>query len=139
MIYAFEIDADGILRSKRRFVAIDSEDGYPDGISVDAEGAVWVALWGGWGLLRYSPAGDLLQRISLPCANVTKAAFGGADGRTLFITTAHKGMTAGQRRDQPFAGGLFAVRVDTPGMPQHEVAAIPRQLRVHRTEGGPTP
>jgi D-xylonolactonase len=64
----------------------------------------------------------LLSKLSLPVANCTKAAFGGADLRTLYITSAWKGLTAEQRTQQSLAGGLFAVRVDTPGLPANEVA-----------------
>jgi xylono-1,5-lactonase len=60
--------------------------------------------------------------MRLPCANVTKAAFGGPDLRTLYITTAWKGLTAGQRAQQRLAGGLFRTRVDVPGLPQAKIA-----------------
>ena len=79
-------------------------------------------LYGGWGVNRYSPQGKLLSKLSLPVANCTKPAFGGEDLRTLYVTSAWKGLAAEQRAQQPLAGGLFAVRVDTPGLPAHEVA-----------------
>ena len=94
---------------------------YPDGPVVDAEGCVWIALFGGWGLQRFSPRGELLQTVRLPVANCTKAAFGGDDRRTLYVTTAWKGLSDEQRGLQPLAGGLFRLRVDTPGLPQNEV------------------
>ena len=120
-IHAFDLSADGRISNKRLFTSITTNDGYPDGPVVDSEGCVWTGLYGGWGLLRFSPQGELIDRIDLPCANVTKAAFGGADLRTLYITTAWKGLNAEQRAQQPLAGGLFAVRVRTPGLPQYEV------------------
>ena len=119
VIYAFDLADDGALSAKRVFA--DVEQGYPDGPTVDCEGCVWVGLFGGWGLNRYSPAGKLLETLRLPCANVTKAAFGGADLRTLYITTAWKGLGAAERAAQPLAGGLFALRVATPGLRQGEI------------------
>ena len=122
VIYAFDLAADGSLSSRRVFARVAETDGHPDGPVVDAEGCVWVGLYGGWGVNRYSPSGELLSKLSLPVANCTKAAFGGADLRTLYITSAWKGLAAEQRRQQLLAGGLFAVRVDTPGLPANEVA-----------------
>jgi sugar lactone lactonase YvrE len=63
----------------------------------------------------------LLSKLSLPVANCTKAAFGGDDLRTLYITSAWKDLTPEQRTQQSLAGGLFAVRVDTPGLPVNQV------------------
>jgi len=120
-IYAFDVAGDGMLSNKRVFVRIERPNVYPDGPVVDQEGCLWSGLFGGWGVARYSPRGELIEEIELPCANATKAAFGGDDLRTLYITTAWKGLDEAQRNAQPQAGGLFSVRVDTPGLPQHEV------------------
>jgi xylono-1,5-lactonase len=121
VIWAFDLAAGGALSNKRLFVAIDRPGAYPDGPIVDVEGCVWTGLFGGWGLARYSPAGELLSRIEMPVANVTKAAFGGPDLKTLYVTTAWKGLTDAQRVEQPLAGGLFAVDLDIPGLTQNEV------------------
>jgi sugar lactone lactonase YvrE len=118
IIYAFDRTRTGVLSNKRVFARIAPGEGYPDGPSVDAEGCIWTGLFGGWGLRRYSPQGELLQTLRLPCSAVTKAAFGGEDLRTLYITTAHVALNAEERRQQPLAGGLFSVRVDVPGLPQ---------------------
>jgi xylono-1,5-lactonase len=122
VIYAFDLDDRGGIQNKRPFIRIETPGAYPDGPVVDSEGCVWIALFGGWGVQKYSPKGELLQTIKLPAANCTKVAFGGPDRRTLFMTTAWKGMSPQQRAEQPLAGGLFRMRVDTPGLPQHEVA-----------------
>lgn len=122
VIYAFALAADGSLSRRRVFARVAETDGYPDGPAVDAEGCVWVGLYGGWGVTRYSPQGKLLDKLSLPVANCTKPLFGGEDLRTLYVTSAWKGLAAEQREQQSLAGGLFAVRVDTPGLPAHEVA-----------------
>jgi len=121
VIYAFDVAPCGGLSGKRVFARIERPGAYPDGPIIDAEGCLWTGLFGGWGLARYSPAGELIGRLELPCANVTKAAFGGEDLSTLYITTARKGLDPGELEAQPLAGGLFAARVETPGLPQHEV------------------
>jgi sugar lactone lactonase YvrE len=118
-IYAFDVGEDGALSRKRVFARIDR--GYPDGPAVDAEGCVWTALFAGWGLNRYAPDGTLMEHVTFPVANVTKPAFGGEDLRTVYCTTAWKGLSAAERSAQPLAGGLFAFRADTPGLPQREV------------------
>lgn len=122
LVYAFDLAADGSLSARRIFARIATSDGYPDGPIVDAAGCLWIGLYGGWGVNRYSPQGKLLDKLPLPVANCTKPAFGGTDLRTLYVTTAWKGLAARQQAQQPLAGGLFAVRVETPGLPASEVA-----------------
>ncbi len=121
IIYAFDLHEDGTLGGARPFVRIGRPGAHPDGPVVDAAGCVWTGLFGGWGLERYSPEGDLLDFVPLPCANVTKAAFGGEDLKTMYVTTAKLHLGPAEREAQPLAGGLFAIRVDTPGLPQHEI------------------
>ena len=99
----------------RLFATIDAADGYPDGVTVDAEGGVWVGLWGGWSARRYAPDGTLDRIVRFPVANITKVAFGGDDLRTGFATSASKGLSDEDRADQPEAGSLFAFDVDVPG------------------------
>jgi len=118
IIYAFDRARAGSLTNKRVFVRLPPGGGYPDGPCVDVEGCLWTGLFGGWGLQRFSPAGELLQTLRLPCSAVTKATFGGDDLKTLYITTAHVALTAEERKQQPLAGGLFQARVDVPGLPQ---------------------
>jgi sugar lactone lactonase YvrE len=123
LIYAFDLGEDGALANKRVFAKV--ERGYPDGPAVDAEGCVWTGLYGGWGLDRYAPDGRLMEHVPFPVANVTKPAFGEADLRTVYVTTAWKGLSAQARSSQPLAGGLFAFRADTPGLPQLEARLEP--------------
>ncbi len=80
--------ADGRLGPSRPFVRIDPAHGHPDGPTVDAEGCVWIALFGGWEAWRFSPAGERIARVRFPVANITKLAFGGDDLRTAYATTA---------------------------------------------------
>jgi sugar lactone lactonase YvrE len=122
VVYAFDRPTAETLSGKRVFVRIEAGAGYPDGSVVDAEGCVWIALWGGWGVRRYSPAGELLATVRIPCANVTKIAFGGKDYRTVYATTAWKGLSAVERSAQPLAGDLFRFYSDVPGQPSVEVA-----------------
>lgn len=116
-IYAFDLAADGTLSRKRPFVEIE-DGGYPDGMAVDAQGYLWVATFGGWRIDRFDAAGGKVGEVRFPCANVTKLAFGGADLRTVYATTARKGLSSEELAAQPLAGALFSFRVETPGLPQ---------------------
>ncbi|MEO6361304.1 MAG: SMP-30/gluconolactonase/LRE family protein [Sphingomicrobium sp.] len=116
-IHAADLAADGSLEGQRLFVTIADGEGYPDGPTIDSEGCLWISLYDGWETRRYSPAGELLQRVRFPVANITKIAFGGPDLRTAYATTARQGMSAEALAQQPEAGDLFAFEVDVPGAP----------------------
>jgi len=120
-VYAFDRPEPHTLTRKRVFMRIEEGSGWPDGTTVDQEGCVWIALWGGWGVRRYSPEGKLLATVRLPCAQVTKIAFGGPDLRTAYVTTAWKGMTPEERSAQPLAGDLFSFEAPAPGLRPVEV------------------
>ena len=96
---------------------IAPDEGYPDGPSVDSEGCVWISLYAGSEARRYSPAGELVRRVKFPVANITKIAFGGANLKTAYATTARQMLTAEQIEAQPQAGDLFSFQVDVPGVP----------------------
>ena len=117
-VYAFD-HADGAITNKRLFAT--TAEGYADGPSVDSAGTLHVGLFGGWGVGRYAPDGRYLGKIDFPVSAVTKAAFGDDDLKTLYCTTAWLGQDAETRAGQPTAGGLFRVRVDTPGLPQNRI------------------
>jgi len=119
-VYAFERAQDGSLSNKRVFVEI-TDGGYPDGMAVDAAGHLWVATFGGWRIDRFDAAGAKVGEVRFPCANVTKLAFGGDDLRTVYATTARKGLSDQELAGQPQAGGLFTFRAETPGLPQHKL------------------
>jgi sugar lactone lactonase YvrE len=122
IIWAYDLAEDGTLSNKRPFVKIAlGDDVYPDGSVVDSEGYVWTALWGGFGAIRFSPSGEAVARIELPAPNVTKPCFGGPDLKTLYFTTARKGLSDETLAQYPLAGGLFAIQVDVAGQPQYEV------------------
>jgi xylono-1,5-lactonase len=116
-IAACDLHPDGSPGSARPFVSIAREDGYPDGPTVDSEGCLWVGLYAGWEARRYSPAGELLERVKFPVANITKIAFGGDDLRTAYATTARQKLTPEEIAPQPQIGDLFEFRVDVPGLP----------------------
>ena len=119
-VYAFDRAPDGSLSNKRVFVKI-ADGGYPDGMAVDAGGNLWVATFGGWRIDRFDATGAKVGEVRFPCANVTKLAFGGDDLRTVYATTARKGLSEQELREQPLAGGLFTFRAETPGLPQHKL------------------
>lgn len=92
--------------------------GRPDGLTVDSEGAVWVATWPGYGVHRYLPDGTLDAIIPLPVSNVSSCELGGSDLRDLYITTAWELLSEAEHAAQPLAGSLFHTRVDVPGQPR---------------------
>ena len=114
---AADIRDDGSLGGRRPFARVDPKDGHPDGPTIDSNGYVWISLYAGWETLRYSPAGELVERVRFPVANITKIAFGGHDLRTVYATTARQLLTTEEIAEQPQIGDLFEFRVDVPGMP----------------------
>ncbi|MBA3798123.1 MAG: SMP-30/gluconolactonase/LRE family protein [Geodermatophilaceae bacterium] len=105
----------GAISEPRTALEIPPDDGMPDGMTVDSEGCLWVAIWGGSAVRRYAPDGKQLARVELPATQVTSCAFGGADLRDLYITTASVGLSAAERAGQPHAGALFCVRTEVGG------------------------
>jgi sugar lactone lactonase YvrE len=114
----FDYDRDAGLTGRRPFVRLP-EDGNPDGLTVDAEGGVWVALFGGGAVHRYTPAGVLDVVVEVPTPQVTACTFGGPALDQLFITTSREGMGPD---DDPLAGSLFRADVGVPGRPVREFA-----------------
>jgi sugar lactone lactonase YvrE len=107
--------ADGGLRDRRDFVRVgDDGPGAPDGLCVDAQGGVWVALWGGSAVRRYTPDGVLDEVVELPVSQVTACTFGGEGLGELFVTTSAEGV---DRQAEPLAGALFSVRPGVAGLP----------------------
>jgi sugar lactone lactonase YvrE len=123
-IDAFDFDTGlGGIGNRRRVISVPPENGVPDGLAVDIEGGLWVALWGGGIVQRYSPDGLPDQTLELPCRRVTSCAFGGPTLDELFITTASAGLTADELRAQPTAGGLFSCHPGATGLPTNSFAA----------------
>jgi sugar lactone lactonase YvrE len=122
-LVAYDYDLDtGDLGEEIIFAVIDPEDGLPDGLTVDAEGGVWVCLFGGAKIRRYGPDGSLDKEIALPLTNPTCPAFGGADLRTMYITTARHRLTAEQLDREPNAGAVLQLDVGVAGVLPHRFA-----------------
>ncbi len=122
-IDVFDVDMEsGEISGRRPFATIAPDDGVPDGLTVDAEGGVWVALWGGWSVRRYAPDGTTVGSVRLPAANVTSCTFGGDGLSELFVTTATQGLAADELDAQPHAGAIFSVRVGVRGLPTRRFA-----------------
>ena len=84
---------------------------------LDVQGYLWSARWGGSCVARFAPDGTLDRIVELPVSRVTCPAFGGDDGKTLYITSAREGMTPAELEAEPLAGSVFSIRVDVPGAP----------------------
>lgn len=118
-IWNFDYDlAEGKISNKSIFVDLSDQNGRPDGATVDAEGCVWNAEYGGSRVVRYTPEGKFDGQVDLPVTNVTCCTFGGPDLSTLYITTAAQKLTDSELADQPLAGGLFACEVGISGLPE---------------------
>ncbi|MCY7413360.1 MAG: SMP-30/gluconolactonase/LRE family protein [Salinibacterium sp.] len=105
---------DGLWHEFDVIVGIDAAFGTPDGLCVDVDGGIWVALWAGFAVHRYSAEGELTDVVTLPVNQVTACALGGSDGCTLFITTSALGL---DRHSEPDAGAIFTARVSVAGEP----------------------
>ncbi len=114
--YVFDFDADGSASNRREFARFGEGDGYPDGMTVDAEGCLWIAFWDGWCLRRLSPEGERIDELRVPVQRPTSCAFGGERLDRLFITSARKGLEGTELAHQPFSGGLFAADVGVSGI-----------------------
>jgi L-arabinonolactonase len=122
-IWVYDFDrAAGTVRNKRPFAKIPANEGMPDGATVDSAGYLWSARVDHAMLVRYAPDGSIERTVSLPVKRPTSVAFGGADLRTLYITTATRGLTDEELKAQPHAGAILAMRVDVPGVPEPEYA-----------------
>jgi sugar lactone lactonase YvrE len=116
LTFAYTAGADGIPGGRREFVRWGEADGYPDGMTVDAEGCLWVAFWDGWCVRRVSPEGERLGEWRVPVSRPTSVAFGGPDLDRLYVTSASIGLDAEALQLQPNAGGLFMLDVGVSGI-----------------------
>ncbi len=116
-VFAYDLAADGTLGNRRVWLRFPDEWGYPDGMTTDAEGCIWIAHWDGWRISRFSPEGQLIRSIALPARNITSCAFGGPGLDRLFITSS----TIGCEEDE-HAGALFEVDPQVAGVAQMRFA-----------------
>ena len=117
-IDVFDWSPEAGLHHRRAFAAIEAEGG-PDGLTVDAEGGVWTALYGGSAVQRYAPDGRLDLVVEVPCSQVTSVTFGGPGLSHLYITTSREGLDEGA---EPLAGSLFTASPGVAGQPVREYA-----------------
>jgi sugar lactone lactonase YvrE len=117
-VFDFDVDT-GAVGNRRVFAEIPHADGLPDGMVVDADGGVWVALFWKGRVRRYTPAGAISQEVEVPVTLVTSATFGGSDFGDLYITTARHRLTPEESVRQTHAGSLFCCRPGPAGKPAH--------------------
>jgi len=110
--YAYDKDT-GRLGPRTDLIEIPEQAGEPDGLSIDEEGAIWVALWRGSAVRRYGPDGRLLAHLPMPASRPTCPGFGGDRLDRLYVTTAWEGMTPDERAAEPWAGHIL---VTVPGI-----------------------
>ncbi len=120
-VKAYDIDINyATLSNEREVVNINTPQVLPDGMTIDSEGMLWVAIWGGSCINRYNPHnGTLIGQVTLPVPHVTSCAFGGKGLQQLFITTARKEFNAEQLTIYPLSGSLFIADVGIAGLPPH--------------------
>jgi xylono-1,5-lactonase len=115
-ILTYDVSPDHLHSKGRRvFSTFTTEEGVPDGLTVDAEGCVWSAQWGGACVFRLSPKGEKLKRIAVPAYQVTSVVL---LGKTLFITSAREGLSADILKEYPLTGSVFSLETDVAGLPE---------------------
>lgn len=120
--FDYELET-GNINNRRTAIKLPEGQGFPDGMTGDAEGMLWVAHWGGYRVTRWNPnTGELLDTIRVPAAQVTACAFGGSDLDELYITCARRGLSERALAEQPLAGGLFKVKPGVKGVRAFEYA-----------------
>lgn len=114
-VYRFALGPEGTVGERQSFLRFDEADGYPDGMTTDRHGCLWIAFWDGNCLRRFSPDGATLAQVDMPVRRPTSCAFGGADLDQLFVTSARVGLGRDALSEQPLAGALFMLRAGSRG------------------------
>ncbi len=117
LTYVFDLDEAGTASNRQVLIRFAGGEGYPDGMTVDSEGCLWIAFWDGWCIRRFTPEGKHLADLPLPVQRPTSCAFGGPDFDRLYITSARIGLEGTDLDRQPLAGGLFMAAVGVAGLP----------------------
>lgn len=120
--YRYDLAPDGTPLNKLELARFGEGEGYPDGMTVDAEGCLWIAFWDGWCLRRLSPRGERLAELRVPVQRPTSCAFGGPSLDRLFITSARIGLEENDLAAQPYAGGLFMTVPGVSGVAEQPFA-----------------
>lgn len=118
--YDYELGT-GSLSNPTVLIKFEEGDGVPDGLTIDQEGSLWVAMWGGSQILKINSSGHIVESFHLPVTKVTSMTFGGGDLQDLYITTARYELSARELSAQPLAGSLFRVRTEVPGFPENRM------------------
>lgn len=121
-IYAFDLNDSGEASRRRIFAQFGEGDGFPDGMTVDAEDCLWIAFWDGWCVRQLSPEGRRIQEIRLPVQRPTSCAFGGSALDQLFVTSARRDLDTSALSEQPWAGGLIRIEPGVAGVAEQEFA-----------------
>lgn len=117
-IYAYDFDGEtGSIHNRRVLVDLSHESVEPDGLTIDAEGYLWSALWNGWRIVRFDPEGKEFMRVELPVQCPTSCTFGGEHLTDLYITTASVGLSQEEIENSFYSGDLFCLKTDIVGMP----------------------
>ncbi|MGB6117800.1 MAG: SMP-30/gluconolactonase/LRE family protein [Mesorhizobium sp.] len=120
LAYAYDLDLDdGVVINRRVFADHTATGERPDGACVDVDGCIWMAFFAGGRIVRHRPDGTVDRTVRMPVTNPTCLCFGGADLKTLFVTTAAKFLSDEQRAAEPLAGALFAIEGLGQGLPEH--------------------
>jgi len=136
LCFAFDLDMDdGTITGRRVFADHAATGDRPDGACVDADGCVWMAFFAGGRIVRHRPDGRIDTTIVLPVTNPTCLCFGGDDLKTLYVTSATKFLTPGQRDAEPLAGALFAIHGAGQGLPEHRFGPTSNSATSHRSGG----
>jgi sugar lactone lactonase YvrE len=110
MAYKYDV-VKGSITDPGVVIDIPEGEGYPDGMTIDTEGMLWIALWDGWKVARYNPiSGEQLNTITLPVSRPTSCVFGGDLMNDLYITSAKEGLSEEELKEQPLAGALFVIK-----------------------------
>jgi sugar lactone lactonase YvrE/DNA-binding IclR family transcriptional regulator len=112
-VYDFEL-LTGSISNRRPLITLDNSDGKPDGMTVDEDGCLWVAIWDAWRVSRYSPEGKELLRVKMPIPRPTSCCFGGSNLDTLYVTSASVRLNESALAAAPLSGSLFSIRI--PGV-----------------------
>lgn len=121
-VKAFDYDLDtGAIANPRLAVHVPAELGWPDGMTSDTNGHLWIAMWGGAQVTRWDPnTGRLLEQIPVPAKNVSSCIFGGTHRNELYLTSARKGLDQTTLEQYPLTGGVFRIQTGVEGMPTFE-------------------
>lgn len=118
-VRAFDYDAaTGRMANSRLTIDVPRSLGWPDGMTSDSEGNLWIAMWGGAQITKWDPtAGQLLEQFPVPALHTSSCVFGGRDMNELYVTSARENLGAADLKKYPLSGGLFKIRTKTEGMP----------------------